>query len=78
MVKTITITNDAYEMLKKMKGKEDSFSKTIIRITGEKRTDLNKFLGILSEKNAEKARKKIKIIRDGLSMGIGKRANVLA
>ena len=78
MVKTITITNEAYEMLKKMKGREDSFSKTIIRVTGEKRTDLNRFLGILSEKGVEKSRKEIKRIREGFSKDLGKRTNIFA
>ena len=78
MVKTITITNEAYELLKKMKGTDDSFSKAIIKFTSERKIDLNRFLGILSEKEVEKSRKRIKNTRKMLSKDFGKRANVPA
>ena len=73
MVKTITITNEAYELLKKMKGTDDSFSKAIIKFTSERKIDLNRFLGILSEKEAEKSGKVIARIRNRLSAYFKKR-----
>lgn len=51
-VKTITITEDAYGALKKLKDTNESFSKTILRIS--KRKSLNDFFGILSRESGEK------------------------
>ena len=79
MVKTITITDEAYEKLKRLKDKDDSFSRVIIKVAEKesKRTDLRRFLGILSEKEADDAREKIRRIRERLSKDIERRANVL-
>lgn len=78
MVKTLTITNEAYELLKRMKGKEDSFSKVIIKITTDKKVDISRFFGVLVGRNVEKARKEIKELREALSGDMKKRANVSA
>ena len=69
--KTITITNDAYEALARSKAENESFSKTILRIT--KRRPLSDFYGIFTKEEGdalEKAiyerRKKRNVIRQEL------------
>ena len=49
-VKTITVTTDAYEALKSLKEKNESFSETILRVYGKK--SLLEFAGALSESSA--------------------------
>ncbi len=73
MVRKITITEEAYERLRRLKGKDDSFSKVIVRVS-EGKTDLRRFLGILSgEKELVEARKRIREIRKRVSRDIEKR-----
>ena len=55
--KTITVTEIAYESLKSMKAKNESFSDTILRIT--KRKPLSYFYGILDNETGEKLEKSI-------------------
>lgn len=50
MVKTITIMEDAYETLKSMKQKDESFSDVIRRVGSETKVDLRKWLGVLKNK----------------------------
>lgn len=57
-VKTITVTEDAYNSLKAKKGETESFSDTILRITRYR--SLKEFAGALSEKTAEKLEKGIR------------------
>ncbi len=52
MVKTITITDEAYEKIKAQKRPEESFSKLFIR-TSQRRVKLGDLLGILSSGNKE-------------------------
>ncbi|HLC86427.1 MAG TPA: antitoxin VapB family protein [Candidatus Nanoarchaeia archaeon] len=49
MVKTITVMDDAYEMLKRMKNKDESFSDVIRKCVSCRSTDLKKWLGILGK-----------------------------
>lgn len=59
MTRVISISDDAYEELRKIKASK-SFSKIIIEIVNEKKTDnLMKFAGILSEEEGEKIKKEI-------------------
>jgi predicted CopG family antitoxin len=51
-VKTITVTEDAYEALKARKASNESFSEAILRVT--KRKPLSAFFGALSEKTGER------------------------
>ncbi|MBI3334401.1 antitoxin VapB family protein [Candidatus Pacearchaeota archaeon] len=62
MVKTITIREEAYNALKRLKKREQSFSEIIIEIAGEKRKiDICDFFGILKDSEAiEEARKNLK------------------
>ena len=55
--KTITVTEGAYEALKALKGSNESFSKTILRIS--KRKPLSYFYGALSKEDANKLEKVI-------------------
>ena len=50
--KTITVTEDAYEALKALKDKNESFSETILRVA--KRKPLSYFYGCLSKESGEK------------------------
>ena len=55
MVKTITINDEAYAALKKLKQTpRDSFSKVILRLTGKKRS-LLEFAGVWKDMSQEEA-----------------------
>jgi len=59
MTKIISISDEAYEKLKRMKN-ERSFSKVIIELTFEKNKDnIMKFAGALSNEEADKIKKEI-------------------
>ncbi|MBI2672538.1 antitoxin VapB family protein [Candidatus Woesearchaeota archaeon] len=63
--KTISIMDDAYEILLRKKHNGESFSEVIRRITGVKR-ELMKFAGTwndISNKDAEKMKEQILILR---------------
>lgn len=60
-VKTITITENAYEILKSKKKENESFSKTIVRMFG--RPSLMQFAGCLSKESADKLEHTIKLMR---------------
>lgn len=59
--KTITVTENAYDALKRMKEPNESFSDTLLRISGKK--SIREFAGALSEKSAIKLEKSMKEIR---------------
>lgn len=75
MVKTITIMNDAYEMLKRSKGKDESFSEVIRKLSSKQHTDLTRFLGILKggKKEAEEFKERVRKIREKTSKDIEER-----
>jgi len=77
VVKTITVTEDAYEALKRIKGEEESFSKVIIRVTKGK-TNLDKFFGVLSESEAKRVKRNIKRFRKKLDKDYGERKHALS
>jgi predicted CopG family antitoxin len=60
-VKTITITTQAYDALKRRKESRESFSQAILRLT--KKTTLDQFFGILTEKEGKALEKTIKDMR---------------
>mgnify|MGYP001579232242 CR=1 FL=1 len=67
MTKIISISDEAYEKLKRMKN-EMSFSEIIIELTFEKTKDnLMKFAGMLSNEEADKIKKDIYSERKKLS-----------
>jgi len=55
--KTITITEDAYEALKRLQEEHESFSATIRRVA--KRRSLSEFYGVLSRESGERLEKAI-------------------
>lgn len=57
VVKTITITEDAYEALKARKEPRESFSQTLIRMTGRK--PLSAFFGVLSKESGDRLEKAV-------------------
>jgi len=65
MVKTITVTDNAYESLKRMKIRDDSFSDVINRISEEKKT-IKDFFGILGKESYEEMKEKTREIRKKL------------
>lgn len=56
-VKTITVTEDAYEALKSLKAARESFSETILRVS--RRRPLRDFFGALSKESGDKLEKAI-------------------
>ena len=77
MVKTITIKEDAYDKLKRMKMGEESFSDVINRI-GSTRKDIKSLFGIMKDIDIESAKKKIKEFREEATKDMEKRINDLA
>lgn len=61
-IKSLTITEDAYEALKRMKLKNESFSEVILRLSQEKIGAAAKFFGGLkiSDKEAKEWQESIK------------------
>jgi len=59
--KTISITDEAYSILKAKKYNTESFSELIIRLSGKK--SLACFYGVLSKKSADKLEESINNIR---------------
>lgn len=61
-VKTLTITEEAYNTLKRLKRESQSFSQIIIEVTAEKSNSLGKFFGILrdSKKELNEMKEKVK------------------
>ena len=49
-IKSLSITEDAYEALKAMKLGEESFSETILRLSSERVGGAARFLGVWKEK----------------------------
>lgn len=61
VTKTITITEEAYETLKGLKRKNESFSETILRVG--KRKPLSYFYGAISKETANRMEKSIYNLR---------------
>ena len=75
MVKTITIMDDAYILLKKLKKKDESFSDVIRRVGYETKIDLKEWLGVLGT-DAQRVKEfhaETKKIRQELSVDTEKR-----
>ena len=78
MVKTITVTDEAYKHLKQMKSEDESFSQFIERAYHPRqKIDLREFLGILSKKEAEELRHIVKETRKNINKGLHKRSKKL-
>ena len=60
--KTITISEEAYNLLKNIKESKDSFTEAIIKIA--KRDPLSKLAGVLSKESASELRKHVATSRE--------------
>lgn len=60
VTKTLTIMEDAYEMLKSAKKKDESFSDVVRRVCKDKKADLTKFWGIIDNDTANCVKETIK------------------
>jgi len=76
VTKTITVTEDAYDFLKRLKTEDESFSRLFIRLAKE-RSIADKYFGILEGK-PENAQKALRDIRTSVSKDFKKRQNELA
>lgn len=54
-IKSLTITENAYEILKRLKHGDESFSEAILRIGSERKNHVNRYLGILKMSESEVA-----------------------
>ncbi len=73
--KTITVTEDAYELIKGLKRGEESFSNLFLRL-GERKCTVNTFFGLLSG-DATEAREKTRKWRGEFSKDAEKRHQLL-
>jgi len=64
VIKSLTITEEAYDSLKRLKYGDESFSEVIIRVAKEKKPNLEKYFGILKQSET-KAEDWIKRIKEG-------------
>ena len=74
-VKTITITEEAYNHLKSAKSEDESFTEAIIRIT--KKNPLYALVGILTKDDANELRENIKGIRQKMEERVAETAKRL-
>ncbi|MDP3742047.1 MAG: antitoxin VapB family protein [Candidatus Micrarchaeota archaeon] len=74
VVKTITVTESAYQRLKSQKHGDESFSEVILRVFPKMAT-ADDFFGICrgTEEDAEEFQRKVKIIRKEVSKNIEER-----
>ena len=79
-VKTITIKEDAYNVLSSMKRPDESFSELILRIGSEKPVTAKDLFGKsrLPKKELEALRKNAREARERFNKGMRGRRNVLA
>ncbi len=58
--KTLTIMEDAYEMLKSNKKTDESFSDVVRRVCSDKKSDLTRFFGAFDKETCDDLRRLIK------------------
>ncbi|EQB66926.1 MAG: antitoxin VapB family protein [Thermoplasmataceae archaeon] len=66
MTKPVTLSNEAYEALKKIKGKDMSFSDVVLKLVKQSMGthDFNKFAGTLKAQASELEKFKLQIEED--------------
>ena len=66
MTKPVTLSNEAYEALKKIKGKDMSFSDVVLKLVehSDSEQDFNKFAGMLKAQARELGKFKVQIEED--------------
>ena len=55
-VKTLTITENAYNKLLRLKRAHESFSKLFMRLAEKEKPDIMKYAGLLTDEEAEKVK----------------------
>ena len=65
MFKTITVTEEAYEKVRVLKRKDESFSELLTELA--EKSSLEKFFGSISSEDAEEMRKSCKADRKSVS-----------
>jgi predicted CopG family antitoxin len=76
--KTLTITEEAYRRLAKLKRENESFSIVIERLTGKNKTKLRDYFGILSKESGDELEKNIKEKRSKHKKSRKRRLNSIA
>ena len=74
--KTITVTEEAYNSLKRLKSRDESFSQALLRL-GKGKGVAAKYFGILKKDDAKDLQKRLKAIRKEISEDFDKRKDVL-
>jgi predicted CopG family antitoxin len=66
MTKPVTLSDEAYEALKRVKGRDMSFSQVILKLIEDSNSghDFNKFAGILKSRTHELEKFKLQIEED--------------
>lgn len=77
-VKTITVTEDAYESMKRLKRVDESFSELFLRLSGEKRSTGRSIYGILKGVDTEKLLKASADFRKRANRDMERRKRVFA
>lgn len=77
-VKTITITENAYEKIKRLKRENESFSELFLRLSGEKRSTGRSIYGLLKGEDTERLLKKSREIRKRADKEMEMRRRVFA
>lgn len=76
--KTITITEDAYDSIKRLKRGNESFSELFLRLSKEKRSTGYSIVGLLKDEDTEKLLKKSHEIRKRADREMEERKRVFA
>lgn len=74
VIKSLTVTEDAYDALKALKYGDESFSETILRISSDKRGNAAKFFGALKDTDVAGLREMLKDRRVEIEKECVKRA----
>ncbi|NQU78644.1 hypothetical protein HQ545_02650 [Candidatus Woesearchaeota archaeon] len=80
VVKTITIKQDAYDILSSMKRPDESFSDLIMRVGGDRKVTAKELFGRLNDSGSElkKMRLRLKEQREKMDKEMEERYNVFA
>ncbi|MBI4162915.1 MAG: antitoxin VapB family protein [Candidatus Aenigmarchaeota archaeon] len=77
-VKTITVTENAYESIKRMKRESESFSDLFVRLSSEKKSTGRSIVGLLKGADTEKLLKASEDVRKRFDKDMEERKRVLA
>lgn len=77
-VKTITITTEAYDKIKKLKHEDESFSKLLTKLAEEKVGIAGRFLGkaMMNPKEIAEAKETVRALRNSVSNSMKERETV--